>query len=416
MKIIFLVDNISAIEMFEPIIKELPDRWEVLVINYDGWTRKRRAEIEQALKKRGLNYKTIEGRSRRNVEKRLQEEEPNVVVLSRDTTTTMEQLFIKCANSKHIPTLLVPHGMWTPQDRKNWSLRAARTWMEHFNRLVFQLLRVIKAGDFSWGRLIQTSLFRLRRDLKRRPLFDGHGGCSKIAVFGDAMKELLISEGVGLEHIEVTGNPKFDFLYYAKESDCKSKLCETWGISNDHDIVLLLTSYLVEFGIWTAERRKEYVMAIANAVAKLPRSKLMIKIHPVMESEADYIEITRDLPEPPVICRDTPLPELLSACSLAITVTSTAGLEAMAMAKPLLVVNLFNDITLFDEASSAIVVQSGGDLLSVLETVLYKGLSQEIKEAATEFVYQQAYIQDGKAAKRIADLISQMAREAKHLK
>jgi len=416
MKIIFLLDNIPAIEMFVPIIKELPDSWEVLVINYDGWTRKSRAEIEQALQKLGLNYRTIEGHGRRNVEKLLQEEGSSVVVLSRDTTTPLEQLFIRCADSKHIPTLLVPHGMWTPQARKNWSLRAARAWMEHLNRLVFQGLRVKKAGDFSWGRLIQTSLFRLKRDLKRRPMFDGHGGCSKIAVFGDAMKELLISEGVGPEHIEVTGNPKFDFLYYAKESDYKSKLCETWGISSDHDIVLLLTDYFVEFGIWTTEQRKEFVMVIANAVAMLPRSKLVIKIHPAMESEADYLEIARGLPEPPVICRDIPLPELLSACSLAITVRSTAGLEAMAMAKPLLVVNLFNDITLFDEASGAIIVRNGDDLLSVLESVLYKGLSQEMKEAATDYVYQQAYIQDGKAAKRIADLISQMARETEDLK
>lgn len=229
MKIIFLVDNIPAIEMFMPIIKELPDRWEVLVINYDGWTRKRRAEIEQALQKMGLSYKTIEGRSRRNVEKLLQEEEPSVVVLPRDTTTPLEQLFIKYADSKHIPTLLVPHGMWAPKERQNWNLRIVRAWLKHSRRLVFQGRRVMKAGDFSWGRLIQTTLFQLRRDLKRRPMFDGHGGCSKIAVFGDAMKELLISEGVSPEHIEVTGNPKFDYLYYAKGSDYKSKLCGAWG-------------------------------------------------------------------------------------------------------------------------------------------------------------------------------------------
>jgi UDP-N-acetylglucosamine 2-epimerase len=413
MKAIFLVDNIPAIEMFMPIIKRLPGLWEVLVINHDGWTKKRRAEIEQALQKLGLDYKTIEDRSPRNVEKLLQEEEPSVVVLPRDTTTHLEQLFIKHANSKHIPTLLVPHGMWAPKERKNWSVRILRAWLKHFCLLVFQGRRVLKTGDFSWSRLIQTTLFRLRRDLKRKPIFDGHGGCSKIAVFGDAMKELLISEGVSPKRIEVTGNPKFDYLYYAKGSDYKSKLCGALGISNDHDIILLLTDYLVESGIWTTQQRKEFVTAVANAAATLPRSKLVIKIHPILETETDYLEIARDLPEPPVICRDTPLPELLSACSLVITVSSTAGLEAMAMAKPLLVLNLFNDVTLFDEASGAMVVRSEGELLPALETALYKGLRQETKEAANKFVYQQAYIQDGKAAKRIADLIIQMAGEAK---
>ena len=415
MKIIFLVDNIPAIEMFMPIIKELPAAWEVLVINYDGWTRKMREEIEQALQKLGLNYKTIEGRSRRNVEKLLQDEEPSVVVLSRDTSTTLEQLFIKYANSKDIPTLLIPHGMWTPEARRIWTVRRGFAWMKHLYALGFQGLRVIKAGDFSWGRLIQTGLFRLRRDLKRRPMFDGHGGCSKIAVIGDAMKELLISEGVSPEHITVTGNSKFDFLYYAKESDYKSELCQRWGIPNDEDIILLLTDYLVEFGMWTVKQRKQFVMAIVEAVAKLPGCKLVIKIHPLLESESDYLEITKDVPDPPLICQDASLPELLNACSVVITVMSTAGLEAMAMGKPLLVVNLFNDITPFDEASGAIVVRSEDDLLPVLESVLYEGLSEETKETTDEYIYQQAYIQDGKAANRIADLIIQMAKESEGL-
>jgi len=415
MKIIFLVDNIPAIEMFMPIIKELPSGWEVLVINYDGWTRKRRAEIEQALQKLGLNYKTIEGRSRRNVEKLLKEEGPSVVVLSCDTTTPLGQLFIKYANSKHIPTLLIPHGIWAPEDRRIWTIRRASVWMKHLYALGFQGLRVIKAGDFSWGRLIRTGLFSLRRDLKRRPMFDGHGGCSKIAVFGDAMKELLISEGVSPEHIAVTGNPKFDFIYYAKESNYKSELCQSWGTPNDEDIILLLTDYLVEFGMWTVKQRKHFVMAIAEAVAKLPGCKLVIKIHPLLESESDYLEITKDIPEPPLICQDASMPELLNACSVGITVMSTAGLEVMAMGKPLLVVNLFNDIILFDEASGAIVVRSEDDLLPVLETVLYEGLSEETKETADKYVYQQAYIQDGKAANRIANLIIQMAREPEGL-
>lgn len=414
MKTVFLVDNIPAIEMFAPIIRELPDRWEVLAINFEGWTRRETAQVEKALQEKGFNYKTVEGWSRRNVEKLLQQEAPGVVVLSRDTTTPLEQLFIGCANSMRIPTLLVPHGMWTPQARGNWGLRAAPAWLKHLYRLAFQGLRVVRIGGFSWGRLIHTGLFRLRRDLKRRPMLDGHGGCSKIAVLGNAMKEILISGGIGPEHIEVTGNPKFDSLYHAKESDCKSKVCGTWGLPGDHNIILLLTGYFVELGTWTAGQRKEFVMAIANAVAKLPRSKLVIKIHPVMESEADYLEITGDLPEPPIVCHDVSLPELLSACSLAITVGSTAGLEAMAMGKPLLVVDFFNDVTPFDEASGAIVVRNRGDLVPALEAVICRGLSQETKDTVNNYVYQQAYVQDGKAAKRIADLVVRMTQEAEY--
>jgi hypothetical protein len=150
-------------------------------------------------------------------------------------------------------------------------------------------------------------------------------------------------------------------------------------------------------------------MAIVKAVNNLPRCKLVIKIHPLSENESDYLEIIKDISEPPLICKDTPLPELLNACNVAITLMSTAGLEAMAMGKPLVVVNLFNNITPFGEASGAVVVHREDDLLPALQTVLYEGLSDKLKESANKYVYQQAYIQDGKAASRIANLVIQLA-------
>ena len=256
MKVIFLVDNIPAIEMFVPIIKALPSNWEVLVINYDGWTRQKRIEIESFLQKLALRYRTIGNRSQRGVEEILQEEQPSVLVLARDEATRLEQLFIELANSRHVPTLLVPHGIWAPGERKTWGIRGIFSWVRHLYHLGFQGYRVIREGNFSWVRLIQTVLFRIKHDLRRRPLLPGHGGCSRIAAFGDAMKELLVSEGVSPEHITVTGNPKFDLLYNTKKSDRESEIRKSLGITNDENIVLLLTDYLVEFGIWTVAQRK----------------------------------------------------------------------------------------------------------------------------------------------------------------
>jgi UDP-N-acetylglucosamine 2-epimerase len=234
-----------------------------------------------------------------------------------------------------------------------------------------------------------------------------------VEMFAPIAKELFVSEGINPEHIVVTGNPKFDQLFYVKGSDCKSKVCQRYGIPEDRDIILLLTGYFVESGQWTPGQREQFIMAVCQATSKLPRAKLIIKLHPAVEREADYQEIVRELAEPPVICQDVPLWELIHACSLAITVMSGAGLEAMAVGKPLMIVNLFEDDTPFDEATGAVVVRKEGDLLPALQAILYQGLSKGRKEAASEFVYQNAYLQDGKAAKRIADLIVQMAAETK---
>lgn len=411
MKAIFLVDNIPAIEMFIPIIRKLPVTWDILAVNYYVWNKKGQEEIEQFLKK--MSLKTIDVDRLHDIEKLLLQEKPNIVVLSRDTTSSAEEDFVKYCRSMHIPTLLVPHGVWSPEERKIWAVGRASAWIKHVHELELQGIRLIKTGGFSCRYLISSGLFYLRRDLKPKPTFDGHGGCSKIAVFGNAIKELLISEGVNPSSINVTGNPKFDILYSVKASGNNSKLRQTLGISNDEKVIVLLTDYLVEIGLWTVKQREQFIMAIVEAVNKLPMCKLVIKIHPLSENEEDYLKIVKNDSIQPIICRNVSLPELLNTCNLAITVMSTAGLEAMAMGKILMVVNLFNNLSPFNENGGAVVVRKKEGLLPALKVVVCEGLDNVMKEKADKYVYQQAYIQDGKAASRIANLIMEMAKNQK---
>ncbi len=407
MKIIILVDTIPALELFLPILNALPATCEVLFINYYSWNVNGRKTIDQALQKNGL--KTIAYQRLNNVEKLLKEEAPNVIVLSRDTTNAIEQSFIELAKCMNIPTLLVPHGIWAPEERKIWTIKRSSDWLKHLYALGIQGQRVIKNGEFRWSQLIQAGIFWMNRDLKRKPVFDGHGGCSNIAVFGQATKDLLVSEGINPERITVTGNPKFDLLYQTKSKEPTLALIKQLGISNNQNIILLLTDYLVESGIWTAKQRIQFVMAIITAVNKLPACKLVNENSSRSRNESDYLEIIHNIPQPPVICKTTPLPELLNVCKIAITLMSTAGLEAMAMDKPLVVVNLFNNITPFGDASGALIVRKEADLLPVLQMLIRGSFSHELKKSADKYVYDQAYVQDGEAATRIADLIIRLS-------
>lgn len=380
--------------------------WDIQLVNYYVRNKKGQQEIGQFLRKMGL--KTIEVDRLNNVERLLLEERPDIVVLSRDTTSSMEGDFIKYSKSLDIPTLLVPHGVWSPDERKNWTIGRSFGWIKHMYDLGFQGLQLIKTGVFSWHYLIESGLFWLRRDLKPKPTFDGHGGCSKIAVFGDAIKGLLVSEGLAPDSIKVTGNPKFDILYNVKANGDSSELRQSLGISSNEKVIVLLTDYLVEIGLWTVKQREQFILTIVEAVNNLPKCKLIIKIHPLSENEVDYLKIVKKVPKKPIICRNTSLPELLNTCNLGITVMSTAGLEAMALGKILMVVNLFNDLSPFNEAGGVVVVHKKEDLLPALKVLLSHGLGDAMKENADKYVYQQAYIQDGKAASRIADLIIQM--------
>jgi UDP-N-acetylglucosamine 2-epimerase len=405
MRAVFLATSPHIVEQFAPVIKELPSDCDSLVVNLDRWTRK--AAIEQKLKEFGIKYRNIGGWSKRHVDKILQELQPDVLVMPSDEMAIF-RLFIESANSRHIPTLHVLHGVYRPGERREalYKPRLYR-WLKHLNTLLRSALMLMRLNNLTRRQLAETAWLGIKHALRYKPM--GHGGCTKIAVFGSADKELFVSEGVSPESIVVTGNPKFDYLFPAKWNGSKSKICQRWGIPEDKDIVLLLTAYFVEDGLWTSKQREQFITAICQATSKLPQSKLVIKLHPTLEKEADYQQIIKELAEPPIICQNVPLPELLHACTLAITITSTAGLEAMAVGKPLVIANFFGDETLFDEKSGVTIINKEEDLLPALESILHQGLSEEVKEAASKFVYQHAYVQDGKAATRIADLIVQMA-------
>lgn len=409
MKAIFLVDATPNIEMFAPVIIELPSNVDSLVINLDRWTIK--AEIEEKLQELGVKYRTIDGWSQRDVNRILTEIQPNVIVMSHDATIPVDPLFIDCANSMHIPTLYVPHGMLSSITWTGWNAPGFRNWLLYLKMAILGVYRLMRLDKLSRKRLVETGWMWIEYTFRHK--IEGYGEWSKAAVFGDASKQALVSAGISPDRIVVTGNPKFDYIFHSKGTACKAKVCQRYQIPNDKDIILLLTDYLVECGQWKAEQRIEFVIAIYKTTLRLTQSKLIIKLHPAAEKEADYQDIVKDLPEPPVICQDVPLWELLQACSLAITTVSGAGLEAMAAGKPLVVVNLFGDQAPFDETSGAIIVHKESDLLPALETILCQGLSEEKKKTASKFVYRHAYLQDGKAAKRIADLIVQMATENK---
>ena len=171
----------------------------------------------------------------------------------------------------------------------------------------------------------------------------GHGECQKMALFGDAAKETLVSEGIDPGRLIVTGNPKFDRVYYSKGDNCKGRIRDKWHLTANMDIILLLTQPFVEAKYWRLEQRRSFINAVANAVAGFPNTQLIIKLHSPHEKEEYYHEIVDNLSSHPIICSNSPLHELLNACSLAITVSSTAALEAMAIGKPIVIISLFNN-------------------------------------------------------------------------
>lgn len=404
-KALFVVSTTTQAEMLKEITEELP-YWDNVFINIDKWSGK--DEVDRVLTHLNVSHRSIDKVNTSELKNAIKKENPDIIIFGNDNTL-IDRLFIKCANSMGIPTLLVQDGFL------DWGEIKKTDDFENKLRCLINIpkktILLIKKKNLSLHQKAEVILSKLVFGKIVGAEIYGHGECTKMAVFGNATKDLFVSEGISPDKIVVTGNPKFDKLFCIKNKNSKKKVCEKWNIPYHEEIILLLTSYFVETGEWSAKQREDFVLAIANATAKLGNSHLMIKIHPPNEQEKDYQQIVHGLKRVPIICKHESLPELLDACSLAIIAfSSTTALEAMALQKPVIIVNLFNNAasSIF-EMSGSIFVTREEDIFPAMENTLYnstirKGMSAKMGK----FVFDQSYLQDGQAAKRIAELIITM--------
>jgi hypothetical protein len=351
MKVLFLADNDTVLEMYAPIINKLSCEVRVFKVDYEEVARLK----------------------------------PDVIVLAREDTSPEEHTIINCG----IPTLLIPHGMLMPNvSRKLWGDN--RYTNSKF--LLIQGFKKLMKGD-SPLRLLKVGLFRLRNDYKEKGIMSNFDGFTKIASYGEVMSDILIRYHVKPENIVVTGNPKFD-KYYNQPKAKKG-------------YVLLLTEYFVEFGIWSARHRENFVRDV-YLCAKQCGLDLVVKIHPVLEYREDYEKLAKKYPFKLYHKEDTC--NLILNCDMAITIISSTGLEVMVAEKPLIIYNSYNMPTLYEEG--VLNAKNPSELLTAMQTAK-NGLSNQLINEARHLVAQNAYIQDGKSAERIANLILEMGNDTR---
>ena len=405
-KALFVVSSTAQAEMFSSISEQLSN-WDILAININKWFK--REDIEKALESLRLRFKTIGSCRARATEEILKEEQPDVVIFGNDMNP-MDKLFIRSANSQGIPTLLVQDGILAANTDVTDKTNSTSSQLKYWVSLPPRIFGLMRNKDYSLGGKAAVAFLEWKYGTRGKPEIYGHGDCSKIAVFGDAVKDVFVSKGIDSERIVVTGNPKFDKLFYPKDSNQKQKVRERFGIPPDKEIILLVTQPFVEGRIWNSSQRKEFTLAIVDATAALQNAQLIIKLHHPQESEQNYLETIRDVTQPPIICNYVPINELLDVCSLTLVTSSTVALEAMALGKPVVIVNLFNNRdTAFFVGSGALFAEKKEDILPMMSKALYDCQERkEMAKAMERFVYRQAHLQDGQASKRIADLIMTM--------
>jgi CDP-glycerol glycerophosphotransferase (TagB/SpsB family) len=247
---------------------------------------------------------------------------------------------------------------------------------------------------------LKTIYFELRYGKKGKRTVHGQGESTKIAVFGESTKDFLVSLGVNPKKIEITGSPKFDSLYLINNNKSIKK--------DNNKIILVITQPLVENGMWTSDQRAVFIKSILESTKNINNVDLILKLHH-HENKKDYEKILKNLYKNVKIYDNYPLHELIHSSDIAITLYSTAGLEAMILKKPLIILNLFkNNLPTVFKGMNVININNKEDIENTIKTYLYD--SDKINKLIESYkdLYYHTYKIDGKSAIRIANLINEM--------
>lgn len=192
----------------------------------------------------------------------------------------------------------------------------------------------------------------------------------RVCVLCDYVKENFVRAGRQAEEIVITGNPAFDHLaeYRYLTADMRRK--KSW----DDNLKVILWASQPEPAQHPFAKKKgdpglprKIDEALINIMSGHPDWHLVIRPHP---SESI---IYNELPENVEISSSSePLYELLAAVDVVVTMSSTVGLEAALIDKPLisLDISIFTDDAPYSSMGISRGVDDMGDLEKVLRSVL----------------------------------------------
>lgn len=226
------------------------------------------------------------------------------------------------------------------------------------------------------------------------------------AVWGNASLKWHLKRGNNLQ--KITGNPSFDKISKLKYN--KRKICDNLGLNPDEKIILITTSRFA--GIeskYTIEAEEKLIRNTFKALKELKNEQIVLKLHPAYQEI--YGSMILNLAHEESInikMFKNSLWDLIAISDVFLTFTSTTGLEAIIFNKPVVIIDLEykEDMVGYGSSGAAINVYNQEDIVPSIENALYNDESSEkYAEARKKFVFDNAYLLDGKSSERVANLI-----------
>jgi hypothetical protein len=235
----------------------------------------------------------------------------------------------------------------------------------------------------------------------------------KAAVIDEGSRKIYMTRGsVSPNRLILTGSPRWDRfakrVSAGEDEAAQQSVREQLGLHESDKVVVIATQPMPRR--FTAAMIK----AVSTAVSPLPEVRVVIKVHPAENVESYEPLITSAIPTDrvPIIVGRTNLHALLAISDLLVTHSSNVALEAAALDRSVLIVNLTGepDPLPFVEQGIALGAYTECEAIEwskrLLSDVTVKESLQRTRQA---YMRQNPQLFDGRATERIVRLLHEMA-------
>ncbi|MCC7369001.1 MAG: CDP-glycerol glycerophosphotransferase family protein [Chloroflexi bacterium] len=342
-------------------------------------------------------------RARALAQRMLREIGPSAVVVIQDTLL-LERFLVREANAAGLPTLVVQWAFSYPQemyDRLRKIQYAPATPQRERSPLRQRI-----------GPLTRTVYQSILGALGLRfTLVESYGGgeAEQFAVMGSAFRDQFVAQGVRKREIVVTGHPTHDAVYRrAQTADAAARLAirQQYGMPLTETVALYATQPVLWRKVISHETLEANVRAMAEAIQTIDGCTLVLKLHPREHAE-DYA-FCQTLDPPVTVLTQAEMPDLIAACDLFISSSSSTVLLAMLLDRPIVTVN-FDEVPHFDQfepIGGTVHVRTHGAFADAVWSLLTDSVARDRLRRKREEVVERYTRFDGKAAARIAAVIA----------
>jgi glycosyltransferase involved in cell wall biosynthesis len=229
------------------------------------------------------------------------------------------------------------------------------------------------------------------------------------ALFGEAAKQFLIERGrYPPGTLVLTGSPKFDEIARTIREWDRVSLRRRLGVAPEERLIVVASRFR---GIASYQSIGSAFAALVRAVEAPGNVRCIVKPHPA-ESPDAYLAVLRETgsSRTRLAPTDMSLLEMLYAGDALVTVESLSAVEALAVGRPVLLLNMPSNMRELVDEGVALGVSEGEDPGPALRALLFDAPTQaRLASARERYLSRVACGIDGRATERLLKLLRETA-------